>query len=76
MRRWAMERQRLAFSIAVGVVLGGWALYLLIDENFYGHAVTLAGVAMLFVLFVWNGQRDPDRNQPKYGEWFGGGGGS
>jgi hypothetical protein len=70
-----MARQVLTFSIAVAVVLSGWALYLLIEENVYGHAVTLVGVVMLVVLFVWNGQRDPDRNQPKYGEWFGGGGG-
>jgi hypothetical protein len=33
----------------------------------------MVGVVMLFVLFVWNGERDPDRNRPRYGQWFGGG---
>ena len=56
MRHWAMSRRMLTFSIAVAVVLSGWALYLLVEENFYGQAVTLVGVVMLLVLFVWNGE--------------------
>lgn len=74
MRRWAMSHQALAFGVAVCVVLASWVLYLVFDQDFLGKAGTVVGVAMLGALFVWNGQRDPDRNQPKYGPWIGGGG--
>jgi hypothetical protein len=74
MQAWAMAHQTFAFLFSVATVLTGWAPHLLIEEDFFGVAVTMAGVVMLAALFVWNGERDP-RNKPPNPDWMGGGGG-